>query len=186
LDSLTFRRDRWLRTSASHLATWSLAGLVLEFRFRAVGGGGEGAAAAAVVVIVGVSLLNSSTHGRRAAKMVGPAGEPSYAGAGQMWTMVIGALALGSGALLAAGRPEYVTTIWLFGVGCAFALWGRKADFLWYFGLGSAMVAAAAFDAALAATGGPVGPFRFFVLGLALPAAALLTNRRFLWFRPEG
>lgn len=141
---------------------------------------------ATAVVIVGASILSSSTHGRRAAKMCGPAGKPAYDGAGPMWGMVLVALVLGSAALLAAGRPGEVTTIWLFGVGCAFAQWGRKAAFPWYFRLGSGMVVAAVLDVLLAATGGPVGPFRIFVLGLALPAVALLTNRRFLWFRPEG
>lgn len=141
---------------------------------------------AMAVVVVGASLLTSMTHERRVAKMVGPAGEPVYAGAGRMWLGLFALLASTSVALLQSSRPEALFRVWMFGVGCGFAVWGSRAGFRWYLGLGVSMVAAGLLDLVLVATGGPVVPLRIFVLGLALPVTALLTNRRYLWLRPQS
>jgi len=178
-----FRKDRWLRTSAYHLASWSLAALVLDVRLRSVGQTTQATGIATFVVIIAASLLSSMTTERRVAKMLGPAGAPVFAGAGRMWLLVIGALTSASVAIASAGRVEAVLTLWMIGVGTAFLFWGRTIDFSWYAGLGLALIAAGAADSWMTATGGPVGPYRVVVLGLALPAAAILTNRRYLWLR---
>ncbi len=178
-----FRKDRWLRTSAYHLASWSLAALVLDVRLRSAVTTTHATGIAAFVVIVGASLLTSMTTERRVAKMFGPAGAPVFAGAGRLWLMVFAVLTSASVAIASAGRVEAVVTLWMFGVGAAFLFWGRTIGFSWYAGLGLALMAAGAIDSWMSATGGPVGLLRVFVLGLALPAAAILTNRRYLWLR---
>jgi hypothetical protein len=186
MDAETFRRDRWLRTSASHLATWSLAAFVLVFRFQMAPVADDPTGTAILFVIVAVSVLNSFTTERRVAKMVGPIGQPAFAGAGRMWAGILAVLVAASIGLLGASRSDAMFAIWMAGVGSGFVNWGREAKFPWYSGLGVAMLAVAALDLALASVSGPVGPLRIFVLGLALPVAGLLTNRRYLWFRPEG
>lgn len=181
-----FRRDRWLRTSAYHLATWSIAAFVFEVRFRSAGQTDEATGIATAVVIVAASLLSSMTTERRIGKMFGPAGEPAFAGAGRMWRMVFATLASATAALVFASRAEAVLTLWLLGVGTGFLFWGRRIGFAWYAGVGLAMIAAGILDSCLAATGGPVALVRMLVLGLALPVTAVVTNRRFLWLRAES
>jgi len=178
-----FRKDRWLRASAYHLASWSFAALVLDVRLRSAGATTQATGIAALVVIVGASLLTSMTTERRVAKMFGPAGAPLFAGAGRMWLVVFATLTSASIAIASAGRVEAVMTLWMFGVGAAFLFWGRTIGFRWYAGLGLALMAAGAVDSWMTAVGGPVGLLRLFVLGFALPAAAILTNRRYLWLR---
>lgn len=181
-----FRRDRWLRTSAYHLSTWSLAAFVLSLRAEAGREPFDAAGVAVAVAVVGGSVMSSLTHERRVGKMAGVAGDAVDAGAGRSWAGVLAALALSAaGLVLATGRTDGLYLLGMVGVGTGFARWGRRAKFPWYLGLGAAMVAAGVLDGVLALVGGPARPFvRLFVLGLALPAAALLTNRRFLWFRP--
>ena len=179
----SFRRDRWLRTSAYHLATWSIAALVLDVRLRAARDASHATVIFALVVIFAGSLLTSMTTERRVAKMVGPAGAPLFAGAGRMWILVFAMLMSASAAILGAGRAEAILTLWMLLVGAAFLFWGRATGFAWYVGLGASILAAGAVDSWMSATGGPVGPWRVLVLGIALPAAAIATNRRFLWFR---
>ena len=125
------------------------------------------------------------TTERRVGKMLGPAGEPVFAGAGRMWLMALGALTSASVALVLASRAEAIITLWLIGAGGGFLFWGRRIGFSWYVGLGAGMIAAGLVDSWMSATGGPVALLRVVVLGLALPATAILTNRRFLWLRPE-
>jgi hypothetical protein len=184
LQPTDFRQDRWLRTSATHLATWSLAALVLDVLLRAAGKASQGTGIATFVVVVAASLLNSMTTERRVAKMLGPAGKPVYAGAGRMWLLVFATLASASAALFGAGRADAIVTLWLFGAGTAFLFWGRTIGFSWYAGAGLGMMLAGAVDSWMSAAGGPVGLWRILVLGLALPATAIATNRRYLWLRP--
>lgn len=179
-----FRRDRWLRSSAYHLSTWSLAAFVLAFRAETVPDAFDATGIAVAVVVVGGSVMSSLAHERRVGKIAGVAGESVYPGAGRMWAGVLGALALAAaGLIMKSGRADGLYLLGMIGVGTGFALWGRRAKFPWYLGLGAAMVAAGLLDGVLAATGGPARPLRLLVLGLALPVAALLTNRRWLWFR---
>jgi hypothetical protein len=185
MTAAAFRRDRWLRTSASHLGTWSVASLVLDSVIRSTGRTGS-MRSATFVAIAGITLLNSMTTERRVAKMVGVAGEPVYAAAGAMWRLVLAMLALASVALVAAHAAAAVIPLWLAGVGATFLFWGRKTELAWYAALGAAMVIAGVADAWLSRSSGPVGPLRVAVLGLALPAAAIATNRRFLWVRAPG
>jgi len=181
-----FRRDRWLRSSAYHLSTWSLAAFVLAFRAEAVPEPFDSTGLAVAIVVLGGSVMSSLTHERRVGKMAGVAGEAVYAGAGRMWTGVLGALALAATALaMKTGRADGLYALGMVGVGTGFARWGRRAKFPWYLGLGASMIAVGALDAVLVGAGGPARPLRLLVLGLALPVAALLTNRRYLWFREE-
>lgn len=128
--------------------------------------------------------MTGFTTERRIAKMVGPAGEPLVAAAGQMWVLAIASLIVASTTLAIASLEELVVSIWLAGTGAMLVWWGRRADFAWYAGLGAMMLAAGLADAAVATTGGWRLGLRVLVLGLAIPAAAVATNRRFLWFRP--
>lgn len=182
-----YRRDRWLRSSAYHLSTWSLAAFVLAFRAETVPDPFDATGLAVALVVVGGSAMSSLTHERRVGKMAGVAGEAVYAGAGRMWAGVFGALALSALALvLRTGRADGLYLLGMVGVGTGFALWGRRARFGWYLGLGAAMVAAGVLDGVMASAGGPARLLRLLVLGLLLPAAALLTNRRWLWFRADS
>lgn len=185
MDPSTFRRDPFLRSSAYHLATWSLAALVLELRRSSPSPGDDGASSAAVVAaVVGGALLTSMTHERRVGKMAGAAGEPVFAGAGRMWAGALVGMLAGSVALAGAGWAGWLFNLWVGGTGATFARWGRRTGMNWYVGLGLAMVAFAAADAVLAMLEGQPSPgSRFLVLGVVLPGAALVTNRRFLWFR---
>ena len=188
MDPATFRRDPYLRTSASHLATWSLVGFVLELRL----GGPESAGTPegiVVAVLLAGAVLASLTHERRVGKMAGPAGPvgtASFEGAGRMWSGLLAALTAASALLLLASRPQWLFDAWTVGVGSGFAVWGWKAGFAWYTGLGLALVAVGAVDAIVTAAGGSVLALRCLVLALALPAFSLVTNRRFLWFRPAS
>ncbi|MFN2427645.1 MAG: hypothetical protein ABR587_14490 [Candidatus Binatia bacterium] len=178
MDPVTFRRDRYLRTSGYHLATWSLVALVVELRL------GHPAPAAAVLAgLLAGATLTSFTHERRVGKMAGAAGAAVYEGAGRMWLALFAVLGAATAALVLASRQEWLFGAWAAGVGLGFTFWGWKAGFAWYVGVGSTMLAASLADAAQVWAGEPVLGFRVFVLGVALPALALLTNRRFLWFR---
>lgn len=178
-----YRRDRWLRTSAYHLSTWSLAAFVLAFRAEAVPGPFDATGVAVVLVVLGGSVMSSLTHERRVGKMAGVSGEAVDGSAGGRWVALLATTVVTGAGMLALGRADALYALGLTGVGTGFVLWGRRARFPWYLGLGAAMLAAALLDRVLAAAGGPAGPLRLLVLGLALPVAALLTNRRYLWFR---
>lgn len=178
-----FRRDRRLRTSGYHLATWSLAAFVLEARALAMQGhAGAGSGAVMLIVIAG-SVLSSLTHERRVGKMTGPAGETVFDSAARLWAVVFMVLGVVSVWLAAGGQSRWLFPLWMLGVGLGFTIWGSRAAFGWYVFLGVAMAVAAALDVGLAVAGWPHRPLRLAVLGLALPAAALMTNRRYLWFR---
>ena len=101
-----------------------------------------------------------------------------------MWTGLITVLVAISALALVMSRPQQLFDVWIVGVGSGFALWGSRASFAWYVGLGAAMVATGAADVALASAGVSVLGLRCAVLAAALPAAALVTNHRFLWFHP--
>lgn len=145
-------------------------------------GAGE---AAAVVVIVGAGILTSMTHGRRIAKMAGLPGEPVFAQAGAMWRLLLAALVAASAVLVSSSQAGDLFRLWMAGVGAGFAAWGRLAGFGWYAGIGLVMAASAAVDAMLPPGGPAAVALRCGMLGLVLPAFALATNRRFLWFRPR-
>jgi hypothetical protein len=180
-----FRRDRWLRTSAYHLSTWSLTAFALALRAEFVPRALDATGAALAVALAAGSVLSSLTHERRVAKMAGVAGEAAYAGAGRLWSALFGVLAVVAALLVGMGAAASLYAAAMLVVGTGFALWGRRAKFDWYFRLGLAMVSAGAFD--LAVEGSALAaPLRLLVLGLGLPAAALATNRRYLWFRPEA
>jgi len=147
LDPTTFRRDRWLRTSAYHLATWSIAAFVIDIRFRSIGPGEHATVSATLVIIVAASILSSIQTERRVAKMMGPATDLVDAGAGTMWRIVVAVLVAASIGLVAAARAEGLVDAWMLVIG------------------------------------GPVAIFRLVVLGIGLPVAAILTNRRYLWLR---
>lgn len=184
----TFRRDPWLRSSGYHLATWSLLGLVLELR-RLSPGEGAVTGSAGLLFLVAAAVLTSLTHERRIGKMVGPAGEAVWPGAGALWRTLLSALAAASALLPVTGNAAMLFPLWCAGVGSGFWLWGRRAGFPWYEGLGLVMAVAALVDLGLLWKGGGVvvPGLRFAVLGLLLPGAGLLTSRRFLWFRlPPG
>jgi hypothetical protein len=182
VDAAAFRRDRYLRSSAYHLATWSFAGCVLELR-RGTGTASLHDALAAGVVVVGISLLSSFTNERRVGKIAGVAGEPVWTGAGTMWLATFAALAVVSAVAVSLRRADLLFDFWVALVGAAFAYWGSKTDFPWYGRVGLALVLSVVVDLALQANGGPVGAFRFLLLGIVLPAAAVWTNREYLWFR---
>lgn len=182
-----YRRDRWLRSSAYHLSTWSLAAFVLALRAETVPDPFDATGLAVMLVVLAGSGMSSLTHERRVAKMAGVAGEAVYAGAGRMWAGVLGALALSGLALvLRTGRGDGLYLLGMVGAGTGFALWGRRAKFFWYLGLGVAMLVAGVVDGVLVSVGGPARPLRLLVLGLVLPVTALVTNRRYLWFRPKS
>lgn len=185
----TFRRDPWLRSSGYHLATWSLLGLVLELR-RLSPGEGAVTGSAGLLFLVAAAILTSLTHERRIGKMVGPAGpagEAVWPGAGALWRTLLSALAAASALLVATQNAGMLFPLWCAGVGSGFWLWGRRAGFAWYEGLGLLMAVAAMVDVGLMwGEGGAAPGFRFAVLGLVLPGAGLLTSRRFLWFRPPA
>jgi hypothetical protein len=186
LEPSTFRRDPYLRSSAYHLATWSLAAFVIEFQLASASGLDAANGIAALVVLIGASALSSVTHERRVGKMMGPAGAPVWAGAGQMWLVLLVGLAAGSLVLALGSLAALLFPLWALAVGAGFATWGRKAAFAWYTGLGFALVGVGLLDLAIGISAGPTTPFRITVLGLGLPGFALLTNRRFLWLRPPA
>ena len=175
-----FRRDPWLRTSASHLATWSFAALALDLLARSGAGTPRAVRVSAIVGVVAGSLLTSMTTERRIAKMVGPAGDSVYERAGQLWTIVLATLVAATFVLVALEQRGALMPMWLGGVGAAFVFWGRKTRFDWYVILGGAMFAFAVFDLLFAA-----GTLRIVVLGVLLPVAAMAANRQYLWLRAE-
>ena len=182
MDRSTFRRDPYLRSSAYHLATWSLAAFVFELR---LGRGQFDAASVGLYgVLLGGAILTSITHERRVGKMAGPAGDAVWSGAGAMWLRLLGTLVTLTGMLAFAGRGDLLFAAWAFGVGWGFAVWGWKANFPWYAGLGLGLAWVALVDAAMLAAGTPMPMLRGLVLAVGLPALALRTNHRFLWFRP--
>lgn len=184
MDPITFRRDPYLRTSAYHLATWSLVATVLELRL-ATGAAAAGSRAVLPVLLAG-AVLTSLTHERRVGKMTGPAGAPLVEGAARIWVQGLSVLAAVSAVLVVAERPQLVFDAWMLGVGVGFVVWGRAAAFAWYVGLGLAMIATAVVDfMLLSAAGVPLLQLRLLASGVVIPGLALLTNRRFLWFRPE-
>jgi hypothetical protein len=190
LEPASFRRDPYLRSSAYHLATWSLVAFVLELRGATSTASTTSASAQLLldlpvtVVLMAGAAMTSLTHERRVGKMVGPAGEALFAAAGRMWLALFAALAAASALLLAASKPQLLFDAWVVGVGSGFVVWGSKARFAWYMGLGAATVATAVLDMVLWSAGMSVLELRCLLLALALPAAALATNYRFLWFRP--
>jgi len=187
LDPATYRRDPYLRSSAYHLATWSLMGFVLELRGSMPAASTDSPShLPVVVVLLAGAAMTSLTHERRLGKMVGPAGAAVFDGAGRMWTGVLAVLVAASVLLLAASRPQLLFDVWVVGVGAGLAAWGSKAGFAWYLGLGAAMVAVGAVDVALRSAGFPVLALRCALLAVALPVAALVTNHRFLWFHPPS
>lgn len=101
-----------------------------------------------------------------------------------MWLRVFAALVTASALAMVASAPQRIFEVWIVGVGSGLAFWGWRAGFAWYVGLGAAMIATAAVDVVLGSAGLPVFALRGAVLALALPAAALVINRRFLWFHP--
>jgi hypothetical protein len=179
VDPALFRRDPWLRTSGYHLATWSLVAFVLELRRAAATDGGD---AAFLVVLLGGALLTSLTHERRVGKMAGIAGAPLHPRIDVLWWSVIGAIVLGGLALHWIARPHWMFPMWMMLAGEGFLLWGMAVGFAWYRALGVAMIAAGLLDIAMMATGAGRWP-RLVVLGALLPAAGLVTSRRYLWFR---
>lgn len=182
MDPLSFRRDPWLRGSAYHLATWSFLLFVLDLR-RAL----PDAGLAGGVVLVGATVMTSLTHERRIGKMAGPAGDPLWPGVAALAKGLAAGLVAGSAGLAMAGRADAVVSLWLAGVGAGLAVWGRRASFGWYLGLGAATGLAALVDAGLLLWRGvPSTGLRAAVLVLALPLAALWTNRTWLWFRDRG
>ncbi len=190
MDRATFRRDRYLRSSGYHLAIWSLAAFALQYRLGLQPSGQGLSAFPFFVMLVGGSLMTSFTHERRVGKMAGVAGEPVFAGAGRLWTMVFAALALVDSALVAAGLEIYLVPSWWLGVGAGFAVWGFRAGFGWYTGFGAALASAGMLDLIVLQTD-PSGIaaglhrviWRSLVLAVAIPAFALETNRRHLWYR---
>jgi hypothetical protein len=188
MDRETFRCDRRLRSSGYHLATWSLAAFVLQLQLsRAAEAGGSGlvpdraSLVAMAVVVVAASMVTSFINERRVAKITGPAGVSAYDGAGAMWRVVLGVLVLVTGVLLSQSRGWQVFDVWAFGVGGAYILWGTRANFPWFSRIGLLMVVAGLFDVLMLSLGEPVTALRLLVLGVLLPAAALATNRRYLW-----
>jgi hypothetical protein len=180
-----FRRDPWLRTSAYALATWSLAGFLLEVRLRAAGTATEDGIAA-TIVIAGASLLASRTHARRVAKMAGQAGEPVFANAKAMWRLIVAAALLLSVVAVRAGRTDLVFPLWMLAAGSGFAAWGRAVGLGWYVGLGALMAGIGLLDLLLSRGSFAAYSLEMFTLGLLLPAAAIATNRQFLWIRAAG
>lgn len=167
------------------MATWSLVAFVLELRCSMAAASTEALSQLPVVaVLLGGAVLTSFTHERRVGKMVGPAGEAVFDGAGRMWLRVFAALVTASALAMVASAPQRIFEVWIVGVGSGLAFWGWRAGFAWYVGLGAAMIATAAVDVVLGSAGLPVFALRGAVLALALPAAALVINRRFLWFHP--
>lgn len=187
MDPPTFRRDPWLRGSAYHLATWSLLLFVLDLRRGAADAAVADTGLAGTIVLLGATVMTSLTHERRIGKMAGPAAAPLWPGvAGLARGLAVGLVGT-SAALAMAGRSDAIVTLWLSGVGAGLAAWGRRAAFGWYVGLGGATVAASLVDAGILLWRGfPSTGFRAAVLVVALPAAALWTNRTWLWFRDRG
>lgn len=182
MDALTFRRDPYLRSSAYHLATWSLTAFVLVLRAQSSEFGVD--LVPMTVMLVGAAAMTSMTHERRVGKMVGPAGEAVWPEAGAMWLRLLGALVINSGWLMGLGRPDLLFTLWALGVGAGLAVWGRRVQLDWYLGAGATLAAVGVLDALLTVQGAATLGLRLVVLGLAVPAFALATNQRFLWFRP--
>jgi len=81
------------------------------------------------------------------------------------------------------GRPQWLFPLWTTAAGAAFAFWGQRANFAWYVRLGLGMSAAGLIDATATASGTPLFALRIIVMAAVLPAAAIVTNRRYLWFR---
>lgn len=190
MDPATFRRDRYLRSSGYHLAVWSLAAFVLQYRLGLQPSGQGISAFPFFVMLVGGSLMTSFTHERRVGKMAGVAGEPVFAGAGRLWLVVFAALGFVDSVLIASGLELYLVPSWWLGVGAGFAVWGWRAGFGWYTGFGAALVSAGMLDLIVLQTD-PSGIaaglhrviWRSLVLAVFIPAFALETNRRHLWFR---
>lgn len=136
------------------------------------------------MVLLAGAVLTSITHERRVGKMAGPAGDAVWSGAGVMWLRLLGTLVMLNAVLAAQGQSGLVFALSVFGVGWGFALWGWKANFPWYAGLGLGLAWIGLVDAAMLAAEMPEPLLRYLVLAVGLPAVALLTNYRFLWFRP--
>lgn len=135
------------------------------------------------MVLVAGAVLTSFTHERRVAKIAGPAGEPVFAGAGRLWTVTLLVLGVASAVLAATDEAQWLFALWAAAAGAAFTLWGLRTRFRSYVALGLGLAAAGVLDASATAGGSPLAGLRIFVLGVALPAAAIATNRRYLWFR---
>jgi hypothetical protein len=186
-DRAAFRRDRYLRSSPWHLLTWSLAAFAFQWRMGLSPHPLDPGLAGFAFALVAGSLLTSHTHERRCGKMFGPADRPVFAGAGRLWTVVFAAMAAGSAAVLSAGRPLDLVTVWMGGAGLGFAAWGAFAGFRPWLLVGLALLVATALDLAWSATPGLVGEglrrlwLRSAVLALFLPASAVFVIRRYGW-----
>jgi hypothetical protein len=177
-----FRRDPWLRTSASHLATWSVAAVAVELLLRA--SPRISATTVATVVAVAVAaIVASMTTERRIAKMAGPAHEPIDPSAAPRFGLAIALLVTASLALVAASRADALPMLWLLGTGNSLVVWGSKLRFAWYVRFGVALVGAGVLEAVLAASGERVIALHLIVMGIGVPVAAIVTNRRWLWIR---
>jgi len=180
LDRAAFRRDPLLRSSAHHLATWSLSVLVLDLRdcAGATSSGATGGAPMFVVVaVLAGAILASLTHERRLGKMLGPAPDPpGRPTAGQcrvaaMLATVVGILTLTS------LTDCTLATVWMGCVGVGLFAWGRALAFRPYVRMGSMLALLAGVDALLG--GGEASwILRAVALGILVPAGAMTVNRR--------
>jgi hypothetical protein len=185
LDPLRFRRDPWLRTIGYHLATWSLAALVLELE-RASPTPGSGPSS--IVVVLGATVLVSLTHERRVAKMAGIASDPVDPRVSVLVTTTLAALVLATAAFAYASLAHWIVTAWLAGIGAMLLVWSSLITFEWLGGVGATLVGASLADAALLIWrpgSDATVAVRMLVLGIVVPLAGVLTSRRFLWFRAQ-
>jgi len=179
LDRAAFRRDPLLRSSAQHLATWSLAVLVLDLRDCA-GAASGGAPMFVVVAVLAGAILASLTHERRIGKMLGPAPDPpggptaGQCRVGALIATVVGVLTVTSVADCA------LATVWMGCVGAGLFVWGRALVFHPYVAMGLGLLLCAAIDAALVLAGsfGIAALLRMGVLGAAMPIYAVNASMR--------
>jgi len=194
MDSVSFRRDPFLRTSAYNMATWAVVNVLFSVPNYALAAGTAWSPSLLGTYSLGLfaaGIALSAMHERRVGKLVGPAGEALFP-AGKLWGPLLLIGFGGTVALVVSGRPQFIQPLWLLVVGSAYVVWGAATRFRLYQLLGGVLAAAGLAVLALQETRPGAAPS---VLGLHLwnltmgafaLTVAVITNRRYLWFAPVG